>query len=320
MANINFTLEFGNKNVLVKFNPDPRAKEVKIGLNGESYKSVAFCNAIGEVINVAKPNFKVREAGMYLHKTLAEAREGFEDNNVGYVLSSTLEGLLASHEITYQNEMLPNELYRVRFDGLAKVFVSLLTRHSYAEGEATWVRHDRNAYDLVKNLETLRKAETLKANIRLFYAEKEAARFTLLQTQWGMFLAGKFDELAENIQTGIDGASAFNTLRDYENLAKKRTEEGKPFVAKAGRTVMVFGGEQIDENALVGQTIQFVARGKALSTEYPVTAENLSSITSTIKARGYQVAFVAPKDEVTELVIEPVTPKARKSIRKPAAK
>jgi len=310
MYQINFTLEFGHKNVLVKFNADGHAPEWKFGLNGRSFESVAFCNAIGEMINVSSPKFKVVSPGLYLHAALSEVREGPQNDNVGYALSPQVEELLAAHELTYRDGVLPNELYRVRFDGLVKVFVSLLSVKDYVDGEPDYERHNRAAYALIKNLEALRKADARKVNIRLFYTEKDSGRFDLLKVQWDLFLAGKFDELADNIAKGVAGAQAYNSMVHYDRISKKATEKGMPFAAKAGIVVTEFGGESVDVQELVGRAIQFVYRSQLLNTRYTVTDENLNSILSTIKARGYQVAFVPEAEEVTEMVIESVAPKA----------
>jgi len=303
-AKINFTLKFAaeEKSLLVVFNPAPDAQVQHIGLKGEGFKSVGMLNAIGELINVVGHDFPIRAEGMYLHRSLAAARLTLEDKNIGYVTASVLRELKEVGEVSFRNEIINGEVYRLMHNALGE-HGAMITVKSYVKGEHPAVAHDRKAYYKVLNLEMLRKAEELGVNIKLWYQEVQQPRFDLMKKHWDMFLAEKYEELAVDIQIHIDNANAKKDSYKKEGYFASLAAEGKARVAE-GTVVVVDKGEQ-DVNELVGTWVQYVtANGVVLPQKYEITDVNLASRVSIIKARKYQVVFCAPVEAVTELVSE----------------
>jgi len=315
-ANFNFDLVFGNKNVLIRFSEDADARTETIGLHGRVFEAVSFCNAIGAILNVARPYYKVMEAGLYLHNDFETIRDGFADNNCGYAYSNRVEELIEKGHVSYRGEVVPNSLYRIRFDGALALFVSKMTIYEYTEGEASWVSHDRKAYNLVKNLEMMRKAQAKGVNIRLFFGEKEEPRMNLLAEHWQLYQDGKYEELAESISLHINQKIVNNTLYFSTKNQDKLIEEGKePRQLKENATVRMFDGSMVEPKELLNKSVMF-ARGKVIMTGavYALsTDKDLIAVMDAVK-RGFTVLLTV-NDQPVQQDAKPER-KARKSTKR----
>jgi len=310
--NVKFTLKFAaeEKSLLVVFNPNATEKQVQhIGMNGQGFKSVSMLNAIGELINKVGCDFQIRDAGMYLHRSFEEAGQKIEDPNIGYVTGSVLLDLLKADEVSFRGDVSKGEVYRLMSNALG-IHGALVTVKEYVKGEHPAIKHNRSAYYKVLNLETLRLAEEKGVNLKLWYQEKQAPRFDLMLKHWNMFLDGKFEDLAVDIQIHIDNATAKKESYKKEGYFASLAAEGKARVAE-GVVVVVDKGET-DVNELVGTWVQYVtAKGVVLPQKYEITDVNVASRVAIIKARKYQVVFCSPLETVTELVSEHHNAKAR---------
>ena len=311
-TNVKFALKFAAHKMEVVFNPAENAQWVTFGGNGKSWQSAQFCNAIGERINVKSHRYILgNEPGLYLSKTFAEVYDGLAHlDNFGYAVSDVVKTLLDKGEVSYRNEVLPHKIYGFGYDGMT-AFAHMLNPRTYEEGEPDFRDHVRNAYDLVRNLEDLRKAEEKGINIRLIYTDRQQPRFDLMAEQWNLFLEEKYDELANNIQDHVLAGAEKKAFRTGERDAAKALEAGRVI----GLTGINQDGELCDLNSVVGHSINFIAKDAkrgwlVLPLVVAVTAENVNAVASTLKRKGYR--FQVTSEEVTEVAINSKERKARR--------
>jgi hypothetical protein len=302
--NANFTLDFGNKNLYVIFNAqakEDKVAPVKIGLQGQSFKSASFANALLTVMNQNEPRYAVTGPGMYLHQTLDDIALGLGTQNGGYLLTAAAREAIQEGKLTYRNELQEGSLYRVRYEGgLGLPYISAVVVTERVEGESDYADHNRHAYYLIDNLEKMRKAETKGINIQLFWTEKEAPLFEFLAEVWDLFVKKDFDAIAEKSRNGINKQKVYKTLKVYAAIAKKASDSGSPLTAPEGYMVITTEGETMDPNELVGKTIRLVASGLVLPFEHDVTELNVAEIARAIKAQGLKVLFVSDAPAVSK--------------------
>lgn len=307
--NINFKLEFGKNKLEVIFDQKSEKPFIVIGGNGDSWKAAAFCNAIGEMINLADRKYKVMGAGTYLHQDLNEILdEGFPVQNAGYMKGFALVPHIELGTVSCKTEIEEGATYKLYSGFGTRIDAARLNVVDYTDLEPDWADHNRKAFYLVENLDLLRRAGEKGRNIRLVYNDEKAGRFLLMKEQWDLYLAGKFTELAENIRVHVSEGSMKKAIgkdiRRNDALREMQAPTQLPFVEG---TITVCGDPDIDMDAkfeiFKDQKIHLVEKktGRELPSDWYVTEANFNSLVKHSRARGYKWLVCVESDEVKDV-------------------
>jgi hypothetical protein len=282
-----FTLEFGHKNVLVRFSQD---EKVKVHVVDQPFKSKSIANALTAMMIGYYP---VQEDGLYMHKTLEEVYQSLGDKNVGYATGKKLVEMVASGLVSRNKEVSPIGIYRLLWDGFRLSAAELVYRE-YADDEPMYASHDRKARAMIENLEWLKRAFAMGVNVRLLYTEADEVLFAEKMEQYQLFIAGDLEGLKARVNEGVANAQTYNTMKHYVNLAEKAAGKNTPFEIKKDFVVCTLDGQELEPSALIGETIQFAMGMTVMNKPYIVDEANLSSVIATLKARNLKVVIATP--------------------------
>jgi hypothetical protein len=310
-------IEWGNKNALLIFDAESKKQPMKVGITKSGdpvqWETEPYFNALNILMNVNHPWFKVMEEGLYLHQTLEEIMEGTKNENCGYMSHNQLTAMVTSTMIRRDLDILPG-IYRLKWNGMFFTAADM-PYQPYDQAEANWVKHNREAVQLVLALENLRKSAQLGQNVRLFWSEKMQPRANQVALNYGDYLNGNFEAINERIQKGIAAAIAWRQLANNSNRVDKAREDGKELPKLSDSFRLVEG--EIVPSELVGKTIQFVNNGTTSPAQWTVTQDtddlqgrqiSLDVINATLaQNKGMKIGVVGD---------EPVTPKRPASKRR----
>lgn len=312
MQNLQFALEFGHKNIVIRFNDSNSFHTVG---EGAPWESVPFMNAITHLMNKENPLYAVMEAGMYLHKSLPEIVDMLKNGNVGLVSHVVLEEMIEARLVRRDLEIKPG-VYRLAWNGLF-LTASDMPYRPYDPNESAQVAHNRDAFKLFMAFETIRKAAEQGKNIRLLTTEKLQPRVEFFHKLYGLFLAGDFTTLAAEVKKGIDKAKLYETVKHYGKRSAAAVEKGKEFAAPESLETLT---GTVAAASLVGKKVQFVMGTTTLPIEWTVTdgvtvveesVINLGDIAATMKERGVKLHVVVAEGE------QPAEKKAPRKARTP---
>lgn len=318
MQTFNFNLEFGNKNVVIRFNDSNKMHVV--GENAP-WESIPYMNAVSHLMNVEAPLYEVMDEGLYLHHDLMTIANGMPSKNVGYATHPVVKQMVETALLRRDLELKPG-IYRLKWNGLFLTAEDLPFR-VYDPNESAQVGHDRDAFQLIMAFETMRKAIAGGFNIRLLTSEKLQKRVDFLKAVHALFVAGDYAGVAAKIKGGVDRKATYDTLRDYSKRSANAVTQGKGF--ELPETVAVIGNDAVPTPEMIGKAIHFVSNGTTLPVEYTVTEGqtdleksllNVGDMVASAKARNLKI-FVVSKEEAAADEQAPVAAKApRKSSRK----
>lgn len=276
--------EFGNKNLIIRFND---AEDAKIHVVGSEspWRSLPYARAITAFMLGYYPMI---DRGVYLkYASFGELAEELEVANAGYCTAEGLARLVAEKVVTYTLEDIkPDGVYRLEWTGF-NVIAHHVRYVAYKQGENDRTMHDRKACQLIQTMEKLARAKARGINVRLLYSEKTTGYFegdNGLQNKIQLWKDGDTEALNELVNTQITKSKVVRTIRRVEHQAEK-AEEG--FVAVMGSwELRDSDNEPVDLSTLDGRTI-FLKVGSTIMKNNPlvVSTEN----TETIKAAARQL-------------------------------
>jgi hypothetical protein len=247
--NTNFTIEFGNKNALIKFSEDENARTYTFGEFGRTGEASELTQAL---IHVMANTYPISGPGIYMHTSFESAKNELKNDNVGYIDASNLRQLVELGTIKARREDFSTETwFRVHAD-MGKFWTEELKWVEKQEGEPKFVEHNRNALALLPYLERIRFAQEKGVNVRILYSGKVEFKLDQLKEAYNLHVNGQPEEIKAILSRAGATNETKRQVQNFEKLAKKAAEEGVELV-----TTKV---SSQDLSTAMGKTIRFIAK------------------------------------------------------------